>query len=308
MIIEKTATSKRMQMMTESNKRTAKLIPFDENADKKNWKLIRKLVGISYALVPKAKGVKITKIQEENIRGYLCTPKDLDSNDIVICIHGGGMLFGSAYGSLGFSSDIAKNAGMKVYDLDYSLAPEHKFPQGIDDVYRAYQEIIARHPDSKIFLTGESAGAYLYIVLTCLCIKNNIKKPAAIFPHSPVIDFSGTLDRSYPEMNDALLKEGSLKGIQKLYCPNEDMKDYRLSPMFFDEFEQFPPTIITVSGNEYLRKDSEKLYQILKENDVEAKLYLYHNTYHGFAVTGSMAKESAEILKENIALMKQLSL
>ena len=107
-------------------------------------------------------------------------------------------------------------------------------------------------------------------------------------------------------MDDALLKEGSLQGIQKLYCPNENRKDYRLSPMYFDEFAQFPPTIITVSGNEYLRKDSEKLYQILKENGVETKLYLYHNTYHAYAVTGSMAEESAEILRENIAFMKQL--
>ena len=102
MIIEKTATSKRMKMMTESNRKTAKLLRFDENADKKNWKLMRKLVGISYALVPKAKDVKITKVKEDHIKGYVCAPKDLETNDIMICIHGGGMLFGSAYGSLGF--------------------------------------------------------------------------------------------------------------------------------------------------------------------------------------------------------------
>lgn len=293
-------------MCVESNRKTAKLISFDETADQKNWKLVRWIVGLSYALVPKTKGVKITKLNEENIKGYLCTPENVQSKDVLICIHGGGMLFGSARGSLGFSSDMAGKSGMKTYVLDYALAPEHKYPEGINDVYKAYLQIMADNPDSKIFVTGESAGAYLSIVLTCLCIKNGIRKPAAIFPHSPVIDFSGTLDRSYPEMDDTVLKEGSLKAIHKLYCPDYNTKDYRLSPMFFDRYDQFPPVIITVSGNEYLRKDSEKLYELLEENGIKTTMYLYHNTYHGFAITGTMAEESNEILEDIVAFMKQI--
>lgn len=279
---------------------------FDENVSKINWKLIRFFSNISYALVPKTKGVRYQKLKENDIKGYLCTPETIESGDIVICIHGGGMLCGSAYGSLGFSSDIAGNSGMRVYVLDYSLAPEHPFPQGIEDVYRAYRQIIQRHPDSKIFVTGESAGAYLTIVLTCMCIKNGIKKPSAIFPHSPVIDFTNRVDRTYYPLNDPILKPGSIDAIGEIYCPGQDRKDYRLSPLYFDEFQSFPPTYITVDANEYLRADSEKLYQILDEKGVETDLCLYHDTYHAFAITGSLTPETDEILKENIRVMKSV--
>lgn len=294
-------------MCVESNQGMGKLLRFDARAGKTNWKLVRLISDFSYALVPKAKGVKIRKLKETDLRGYLCIPNIVQSDDVVICIHGGGMLCGSAYGSLGFACDIAAKAGMRVYDLDYSLAPEHRFPQGVEDVYRAYQKILEKHPDSKIFVTGESAGAYLTIVLTCLCIKNKIRKPAAIFPHSPVIDFTNQVDRNYYEIHDPILKEGSISSIGKVYCPDSDLTDYRLSPLYFDEFAQFPPAVITVDANEYLRGDSEKLHQILVEKGIETKLYLYHNTYHAFGVTGTMTPETDKILEETIDFIKNIS-
>ena len=306
MIIEKRAYSKQMKMCVESNRKMGRFLRFDENAGNVNWKLVRFISNLSYMLVAKNKNVKYHKIKGK-INGYECIPSELRNDDIVICIHGGGTLCGSAYGSLGFATDVAAKAGMKVYCLEYGLAPEHKFPEGIDDIYEAYQEIVRLHPSSNIFVTGESAGAYLTIALTCLCIKNKIRKPAAIFPHSPVIDFTGAVDRSAYEVKDPLLKEGSIEAIGELYCPNEDRTDYRISPLYFDEFAQFPPTLITVDANEYLRGDSEKLHQILVEKGVETKLYLYHNTYHAFGVTGTMTPETDEILEETIDLMKNVS-
>ncbi|MBQ8995442.1 MAG: alpha/beta hydrolase fold domain-containing protein [Oscillospiraceae bacterium] len=307
MILEKTAASKRMQMCVRSNQQTGKLLHFDSKATRVNWKAVRAIANVSYAMVPRAKGVKVTKEKGSDIKGYLCTPKELKGNSIVICIHGGGMLCGSAFGSLGFATDIAKKSGYRTYSLEYGLAPENKFPKGLEDVYTAYSCIAKENPDSDIFVTGESAGAYLTIALTCLAIKKGIRVPSAIFPHSPVIDLSGSLDRTGYELKDPILAPGALEAIVSMYCPTEDLTDYRLSPLYFDEFEKFPPVILTADANEYLKADSLKLHEILAEKGVDIKMYLYHGTYHAFAVTGSITDETEEILNDIVDLMRKVS-
>ena len=304
MIIEKNANSKKMEMFVRSNRSMSRFLHFDSSAASTNWKLVRLVSTVSYALVPKAKGVKNRKIRNSIIKGYECLPDNMDNNDIIICIHGGGLLCGSAFGSLGFASDIARHAGSRVYVLDYPLAPEHQYPGAMNSVFESYKEIIRMYPDSNIFVTGESAGAYLTIELTCMAIKSGIKVPTAIFPHSPVVDLGNTLDKSYYEINDSIIRDGVIEAIKELYCPNEDAHSWQISPYYFNELSSFPPVILSCDGSEYLRADCEAFYNLLLKHSVDVKLYICHNTYHAFAATGSLAPESGEILADCVAKMR----
>src|ERR1700721_442927 len=43
-------------------------------------------------------------------------------------IHGGGFALGSATGSVGLASSLARKTGMRAVSVDYRLAPEHPQP------------------------------------------------------------------------------------------------------------------------------------------------------------------------------------
>jgi acetyl esterase len=66
-------------------------------------------------------------------------------------------------------------AGYVVFNVDYRLAPRHKFPSAIEDVNAAYQWVVANAEryggdPTRVAVGGESAGANLVtslVVATC---------------------------------------------------------------------------------------------------------------------------------------------
>ena len=50
----------------------------------------------------------------------------ISDKNVILYIHGGGFISGSALASKGYSSMLAKYSGCRVIAVNYSLAPEHK--------------------------------------------------------------------------------------------------------------------------------------------------------------------------------------
>ena len=62
-----------------------------------------------------------------------------DSNRRILYVHGGSWISGSPAGYRAFLSRVSQAAGAVVLAVDYRLAPEHPFPDGLDDCLDAYQ-------------------------------------------------------------------------------------------------------------------------------------------------------------------------
>ena len=61
---------------------------------------------------------------------------------IVLYVHGGGFVFGSADAYKGMVSKISTRLGLQVIVPDYALAPEHPFPAGFNDVIDCYTALL----------------------------------------------------------------------------------------------------------------------------------------------------------------------
>src|ERR1700722_3748917 len=69
---------------------------------------------------------------------------DVEPRGTIFHIHGGGFALGSATGSVGLASSLARKAGMRAVSVDYRLAPEHPYPAALKDVTTAYRALVGQ--------------------------------------------------------------------------------------------------------------------------------------------------------------------
>lgn len=276
---------------------------FNENMTNINWKLVRLFSNIGFMFMPREKDVKYSKLNINGINGILVTPNNLENNeDYILYIHGGGFVSGSAKGTKGYCSMIAHYSKCKVITIDYSLAPEKPFPNGLNDAYNYYVGLLEKSQNSNISLIGESGGANLCLGTAIRAINENKKLPSSIVVHSPIIDLTNSLERKY-EINDFTVSETAFKPLQEMYCGNNDFSNSEISPLYFDKYDKFPPIFITCDYNEVLRADSEKLYELCNNKEVDSKLVMMKGTFHSFGSIGTESPETKKILEENCSFI-----
>ena len=61
---------------------------------------------------------------------------------VIVYLHGGGRILGSAETNLGSAIRIAAASGFPVLSIEYRLAPEHPFPADIEDALAAYRWLL----------------------------------------------------------------------------------------------------------------------------------------------------------------------
>ena len=87
--------------------------------------------------------------------------------DLVIWFHGGGLENGSRKGAR-FAEDLTKE-GVGVASVEYRMYPDAVFPQYILDCARAVKhimdEVASKEQVKRVFISGQSAGAYLTMML-----------------------------------------------------------------------------------------------------------------------------------------------
>jgi len=80
---------------------------------------------------------------------------------VLIYLHGGAYIAGSANGFQGFVAELVSLSGCIAIVPDYRLAPEHPMPAGIDDCLAVIKAVSQQYPNAEIVLAGDSAGGGL---------------------------------------------------------------------------------------------------------------------------------------------------
>ncbi len=71
------------------------------------------------------------------LRLYTPVKKNQSPLPLLIYLHGGGWTFGSINSCARFCQTLAATGNVIVLAVDYRLAPEHPFPDGLEDCIRA---------------------------------------------------------------------------------------------------------------------------------------------------------------------------
>lgn len=100
------------------------------------------------------------------LRARLWAPSTEPELPVLLYLHGGGFVIGGIETCESMCTVLAQHSGGAVLAIDYRLAPEHRFPAGLDDSFAALQWL-AEHGRSKgldpsrIAVGGDSAGGTL---------------------------------------------------------------------------------------------------------------------------------------------------
>jgi epsilon-lactone hydrolase len=118
---------------------------------------------------------------------------DVEPRGTIFHIHGGGFALGSAGGSVGLASSLARKTGMRVVSADYRLAPEHPYPAALQDVTAPHRALTGQVGSAgHIVVSGESAGGNLAIELLNAGKAEGMMMPAAALLLSPMTDLTVT--------------------------------------------------------------------------------------------------------------------
>jgi acetyl esterase/lipase len=95
-----------------------------------------------------------------------------DRYPAVLVIHGGGWRNGDKYEYFDYHNRHLANQGYVVFDIQYRLAPQSRWPAQLDDVKDAIRWVRQHADDYRldpdaIILLGRSAGAHLALMVAC---------------------------------------------------------------------------------------------------------------------------------------------
>jgi epsilon-lactone hydrolase len=248
--------------------------------------------------VPVADNIRKTPITVGGVGALDVVVEGSTSADVILYLHGGGYVIGSAESSLPLAAEFAQRTGARVITLDYRLAPENPFPAAVDDVRAAYQGLLSQGvAPQSIALAGESAGGGLAVGAALALRDADIRLPASILAMSPWADL--TLSGSTladKQSVDAVLSGDGLQRSAVDYVGSADTADPYISPIFGD-LHGLPPMLIQSGSREILLSDALRLASRSAIADVRVTLDVVPGAPHVFQAYAAMLDEAEAALK-----------
>ena len=266
---------------------------------------LREVIEINQAAMPLQEGVTYEECMMGGVESELSMPTFAREDAVIFYIHGGGLVCGTAKTSRGYAGMLAGESRIPVYACTYGLAPENPFPDGLNDCVVVYKAILEKHPDVPVYLIGESGGALLSVAAALkLRDEGDVQMPAGVIAYSPVMDFSGALDRSWAGWDESTVTNESIcKDLADLYCPDRKTRTNPLCSPYYADFTGFPPLYVVWDKGETLAADAEELIEKARTARVPVEFDRYEGCFHAFAPVGRNAPEGAKLLDDTVAFI-----
>ena len=236
-------------------------------------------------------------------------PRNLDrnkNNKALVFFHGGGWIGGTTYVVENFCKLIAEKANCVVFNVDYSLAPEKPYPNGLNDNYYAVKHIYDnaekyRIDKSKIAVAGDSAGGNYTAAISLKARDEEVPMIALQVLIYPAVAIGNACVQGYKWSEDmieiATELEEKVRPLTGLGRPSKDLSDPMLasylpsfdlvndpyvSPMMAKSHANLPKAILVGAEFDGLRIQTEFYAKQLQDAGVDVTCYRYKGMTHAF--------------------------
>lgn len=234
------------------------------------------------ATTPIADSVSSERVESESAHGWWVRPSVAEHDGVILYLHGGSYVSGSAKAYRGLASQLASRTRRPAFVPDYPLAPEATVPAAADAVIAAY-EWLRTNGSERIVLVGDSAGGGL--ALAALARLTHTGRPSAAIAglvFSPWVDlaFTGASMRD-AQIVDPLLTYEALQASASMYLGGADPRDPLASPLFGD-LSGLPPLLIQVGSDERLLDDTRQYAERAAAAGSPVRVEVWEGMHHVF--------------------------
>lgn len=222
------------------------------------------------------------------------------------------------------SSDLTlkpftNECGLLSISIGYRLAPEHRFPAGLEDCFDAAEHLIdtaeADYGAKVLFMGGESASSCLVAATAFHLIQSRPGSPLVglLFTYG---QFDVTLSSTTSSLSTrpVVINAESMRRFAEAYAPGmsvEERKNPFMSPVFDDlsglaeksPTKKLPPALFLVGSIDPLLDDTMLMAMKWMMTGSEAILRVYPGMPHGF--TAMPCKEANEAETTQVEFVRQ---
>nr|AMK51967.1 alpha/beta hydrolase fold carboxyl esterase [uncultured bacterium] len=231
------------------------------------------------------------------VRSYRPSSAGADVLPAVIFFHGGGWSLGDldCYDTL--MRDLCYRTGVQFFSVGYRLAPEHKYPAGLNDCLAAVRWLHGHadqyHVDvTKLVLMGDSAGGNLAVSVAHHLADEPIAITALHLIY-PVLDVYSPHQQYASRVQfgdgDLLLSREAIANTAVYYAADpSQVHNVDVSPMALPDVSHLPATSILVAGYDPLHDEGAQFAQRLLAAGRLRHYSCFASTIHAFFSFGTL--------------------
>jgi acetyl esterase len=215
-------------------------------------------------------------------------PHGIGPFGVSLYFHGGGWVLNNIDTHDDLVRRLAAASGCVFVNVDYRLAPEHKYPAATEDAYTALNWVHDHATEigvdaNRIAVSGDSAGGNLAAVV-CLMSRDRggpqIAYQALIYPITDC-DFQRP---SYLANGEGyFLTHREMDWFWKHYVSStEQMREPYASPLLAPSLRDLPPALVLTVEYDPLRDEGDAYACALQAAGVEVKHVRYDGLIHAF--------------------------
>ncbi|QWW18978.1 alpha/beta hydrolase fold domain-containing protein [Schaalia sp. 19OD2882] len=237
------------------------------------------------------------------VRSY--RPGDQGSLALIVYVHGGGWVIGDVDTHDRITRTLCHLTGAVVASIDYTLAPEARFPHQIEEC-RDVVAHIRRHADewgidpADVSFAGDSAGANM-AAATMLMMRDEGSLPSA---RSMLLFYGAYGLKDSMSMRllggpwDGLTEDDYRYYLDQYFASPADADHPLFNILANDLSCGVPPCHVVAAGLDPLRDDSRTLAEMLTLAGVPHLLTEVEGVIHGFLHHSKMLDQTMEVLAQ----------
>jgi acetyl esterase/lipase len=260
-----------------------RLVQFDKPLDK-----LRSQMRSAHFFTLKPRGVRIQAEQIGGVTVEWYHPKtELRAQTCMVYLHGGAYVSGSIVSHRAMLMHWAKIIGVSICAVEYRLAPEYPFPQGLDDAMGVYQGLLTHgfHAHNMV-IAGDSAGGGLALATLLRLRDEGIALPAGaclIAPWANLAESEDAFYRRLHERHETWLTDSLLR-YRYDYAGEIPLTHPYISPLL-GNMHGLPPLCIHVGEHEFLFDDAQRVADKASEASVLVEFKEWKGMWHVFHAT-----------------------
>ncbi len=211
-----------------------------------------------------------------------------DPAGILVFLHGGGWVIGSADEYDTLARILAARTGFTVVLVEYRKAPEHRYPVAVDDCWAALGWVDSRReelaaPGAPLVLMGDSAGGNLTAVLAQRVTRSGGPRIDLQVLVYPVVDCDFERASYRAPENQLMLNGEASSWFWQQYAPDPGSRlNPTASPIRATDLSGQPPAVVLIAEHDLLRDEDEAYVARLEAAGVPVRHKVFTGQMHGF--------------------------